>query len=244
MAHIALLHGGLHGSWCWKPIEEALDGSNIAEKVFALDMPGCGKKRYRDSSNDSLAAIATELNQDIRDAGLRNVVLVGHSIAGVLLPMMAADDPSLFSRLIYLTTSLPLEGESINQMMGTTIHGQDPNHVGFPLDPLTTSREDLAVAMFSPDLSSAQLTWLMGEVAQDKTPPALTIEPVTRKGYDGKIPTVYILTLRDPILPPAWQRIFAERALCERVVEIDTPHEPFISHPRLLVETLGSILAD
>ncbi|MNF11871.1 hypothetical protein D3C80_2131970 [compost metagenome] len=48
----------------------------------------------------------------------------------------------------------------------------------------------------------------------------------------------YVLTLRDDILPPLWQRRFAERLGCEEVVEIDTPHEPFVSHPELLAEVL------
>jgi len=223
---------------------EALSRSDLTEKILALDMPGCGVKRGRDSSSETLASIVSELNQDIRDAELQNVVLIGHSIAGVLLPMMAAADPSLFSKLIYLTTSLPREGESVAQTQGTTIHGQDPNVVGFPLDPLTTSLQDLAISMFAPDLSTEQLSWLMGEVAKDKTPDVLRNEPVTRKGYDRKIPATYILTLRDPILPTKWQRVFAERALCERIVEIDTPHEPFVSHPQLLVETLSRIVND
>jgi pimeloyl-ACP methyl ester carboxylesterase len=131
-------------------------------------MPGCGTKRSRPTSNETLTSIASELNQDIKDAGLKDVILIGHSIAGVLLPMMAAENPSLFSKLIYLATNLPLEGESINQTMGMTVHGEDPDRVGFPLNPLTTSKEDLAMAMFGPDLSPEQLGWLMSEVAQDK----------------------------------------------------------------------------
>jgi pimeloyl-ACP methyl ester carboxylesterase len=244
MAHLVFLHGGLHGSWCWKYVLEELQGTNSIGKILTLDMPGCGTKRSRPTSDETLTSIASELNQDIKDAGLKDVILIGHSIAGVLLPMMAAEDPSLFSKLIYLATNLPLEGESINQTMGTTVHGEDQNRVGFPLNPLTTSQEDLAMAMFGPDLSPEQLGWLMSEVAQDKTPPVLGDEPVSRKGYDGKIPATYVLTLRDPILPPGWQRRFAERALCEKVVEIDTPHEPFVSHPRLLAETLSGIIMD
>jgi pimeloyl-ACP methyl ester carboxylesterase len=228
MAHLVFLHGGLHGSWCWKYVVEELHGSDSIGKILTLDMPGCGTKRSRPTSNETLTS--------------KDVVLIGHSIAGVLLPIMAAEEPSLFSKLIYLATNLPLEGESINQTMGTTVHGEDPDRVGFPLNPLTTSKEDLAMAMFGPDLSPEQLGWLMSEVAQDKTPPVLGAEPVSRKGYDGKIPATYVLTLRDPILPPGWQRRFAERALCEKVVEIDTPHEPFVSHPRLLAETLSGII--
>jgi len=214
-------------------------------------MPGCGLKRSRDPSALTLADIVTELNNDIRSAGLQDVVLIGHSIAGAILPSMAGADPGLFSHLIYLTTSVPLEGHSVNQTMGTSLHGTNPNEVGFPLDPLTTPREQLAVAMFGPDLSGEQLQWLMGEAMLDRTPDAVASGAVTRNGYESSEKgkgfggeKTYVLTLRDPILPPEWQRRFAERAGVpkERVVEIDTPHEPFVSHPELLAETLRSII--
>jgi pimeloyl-ACP methyl ester carboxylesterase len=219
-----------------------LEGNSAIEKVVSLDMPGCGTKRTRETSKETLVSIAAELNQDIRNAGVERVVLVGHSIAGILLPMMVVGDPSLFSKLVYLSCSLPLEGESVMQMMGTALHGQDPDKVGWPQDPLNTPPIELAVAMFGRDLSEEQLSWLMGEISQDSMPGAVNSHPATRKGYGGRIPATYILTKRDPILPPEWQRQFAQRALCSSIVEIDTPHEPFVSHPELLVETLIPII--
>lgn len=240
---LVLLHGGSHGSWCWAPLLAELDRQpGPFGRLLALDMPGCGRKRGRDVADKTLASIVAELNQDIRDAGLTEIVLVGHSIAGILLPMMVAADPALFSHLIYLTTSLPREGESILSMMGTSLHGQDPEHVGWPVDPATPPME-LFQAMFAPDLTPEQVAWLMSEVAQDVTPAAVATEPATRHGYAGRVPATYVVTLRDPILPPVWQRRFAERAGCDVIVEIDTPHEPFVSHPALLAETLREIVA-
>ncbi|MNT14997.1 hypothetical protein D3C72_1500270 [compost metagenome] len=52
------------------------------------------------------------------------------------------------------------------------------------------------------------------------------------------IPASYILTQRDNILPVDWQRRFAQRAGAGEVIEIDTVHEPFVSHPQLLAEVV------
>lgn len=245
MPPLVFLHGGLHGSWCWKPFLTAAAGTDpeLFSQTLCLDMPGCGLKRSRDPSGETLSSIVAELNSDIKKAGLKNVILIGHSIAGAVLPQMAAADPSLFTHLIYISTSTPLEGQSINQMMGTSVHGTKEDEVGFPLDPLTTPQAELAMAMFSPGLDGEQLAWLMGEVAQDKTPPAVAGEGVNRAGYEawgGK--RTYVLTKKDPILPVKWQRVFAQRVGCTEVVEIDTPHEPFVSHPAVLVEALRGIL--
>lgn len=240
MTDLVLLHGGKHGSWCWEPLTRVMEAqANPFARTIALDMPGCGRKRDRDPEGLSLADIARELNGELRAAQVRGAVLVGHSIAGVLLPMMAVEDPELFSRLIYLTTSVPVEGQSIIQMMGSSQQGTNPDEVGWPADLATASLEDMARAMFGRDLDDAQLAWLLTEVAKDKTPPATQFEPVSRSGYvELGMKATYIVTLRDDIFPPAWQRRFAERLNCDNKVEIDTPHEPFVSHPQLLASTL------
>lgn len=242
MADLILLHGGNHGSWCWGPLldELARDGAGFGQ-IITLDMPGSGSKRGRDNAHLDLAAIVRELNNELRGAGVTQGVLLGHSIAGVLLPMMAVEDPSLYSQLIYLATALPDEGQSIMQLLGTGRHGEDPECVGYPLDPQTSSPQEMSLAMFGQDLSGSQLSWLLDEVAQDSTPPAVALEPATRVGYGGLLPASYIVTLRDNILPPPWQRRFAERAGAGRIIEIDTPHEPFVSHPALLAGVLREL---
>lgn len=240
MADLIFLHGGQHGSWCWEPLIATLGaGRHPFDRIIALDMPGCGRKRHRDPQDASLADITRELNDELRAQGVHGDVLVGHSIAGVLLPMMAVEDPSLFSRLVYLSTAVPKEGQTIMEMLGTARQGDNPDQVGWPVDLATTSPEAVSVVIFGRDLSPAQLEWLLNEVSQDQTPPAAQFEPVSRRGYrEVGIAASYILTLRDDILPPHWQRRFAERLGCDEVVEIDTPHEPFVSHPEMLAEVL------
>src|SRR5690606_13693771 len=107
MSDLVLVHGGQHGSWCWAPLLMVFAGTgHVFDRVIALDMPGCGSKRSRDPEGLSLADIARELNDELRDMGVTQAVLLGHSIAGVLLPMMAVQAPALFSRLVYLSTAV------------------------------------------------------------------------------------------------------------------------------------------
>ena len=240
---LLFLHGGSHGSWCWRPLIQLLEDSRYTGRLIALDMPGCGAKRGQHAAAETLGSIAAALNAELRSAGIDHAALIGHSIAGALMPIMAAADPALFSRLIFLAASAPNEGESVAGMMGTGVHGEDPAKVGFPLDPKTTPVADLCLAMFGPDLSEPQLASLMKEVALDVTPPALFQEPVSRDNYPAGHRASYILTTRDPILPPAWQRRFADRLACEAVIDLDAPHEPFLSHPSDLAAVLLRILA-
>ncbi|MGV8267677.1 alpha/beta fold hydrolase, partial [Pseudomonas aeruginosa] len=135
MRDLFMLHCGQHVSCCWETLIEVLAETTPAfERVITLDISVCGRKRSRDPSLLALADIARELNDDLHDQGVSQAVLLGHSIAGVVLPLMAAQAPALFSRMLYLRTAIPLEGQTILQMLGTSRHGADPEHVGWPVD--------------------------------------------------------------------------------------------------------------
>lgn len=242
MTDLVLLHGGNHGSWCWGPFIEVLNQQpGCFERVITLDMPGCGTKRGRDVVSLRLDNVVEELNEDLRALGVNQAVLLGHSIAGALLPMMVLAAPQLYSQLVYLACALPSEGQSILQLLGTRLHGESPDHVGWPLDPAQTTPQALAVAMFGQDLSEQTLGWLLSEASQDTTPLCVATDAISRVGYPGIIAASYIITLRDNILPVDWQRRFAQRADAEVVVEIDTAHEPFVSHPQLLADVVWGL---
>lgn len=243
MTDLVLLHGGQHGSWCWEPLLGVLNQQPTCfRRVITLDMPGCGTKRGRDIASMRLGDVVAELNQDLRDIGVSQAVLLGHSIAGTLLPMMAVADPALYAQLLYLACALPDEGQSIIELLGTTLHGESPDHVGWPLNPATATPQELAIAMFGQDLSAESLGWLLREVRLDATPPCVSTEPVSRSGYSGLVRAAYIITQRDNILPAAWQRRFAQRAEASQLIEIDTPHEPFVSHPELLARVIQDLV--
>jgi pimeloyl-ACP methyl ester carboxylesterase len=241
---LIFMHGGYHGSWCWASLlDELRTAPSDFGRLITLDAPGAGTKRGQDASGETIASIAHSLNDELRAAGVRVAVLIGHSLAGVLTPVMAAQDPSLFADLIFLQTVAPQEGQSMHEQMGSGLHGEDPDRLGQPFDPAGKTQAERFAAMFGVDFDDEQLRLLLAETAQDLTPPAFLDEPVTRQGYDpGRFRTSYVVATRDPVLPPAWQRRFAERLGCARVVEIDTPHEAFISHPRLLADTLRALI--
>lgn len=228
MRDIVLLHGGSHGSWCWRDFLPALNRAGHSGQVLALDMPGCGTKRRQANQTQSIADIAQHLVDEVAQANLNSPLLIGHSIGGILLPYMAP----AFDHVCYLAASMPTIGQSITEMMGTSLRGIDPTVIGWPVEGSMAERFH---AMFGPDIDPAVFAWMMSEIAQDVHPACLNSEAITRQSTPG-IATSYIAAQRDPILPPVWQGRFAERVGARDVYEIDAPHEPFLSHPDLLAE--------
>ena len=101
----AFVHGGGQGSWVWDETIAAMrsqDNGSLGQ-LLALDAAGCGTKRERATEGLKIEDIAVELISDIEKAGLKQVVLVGHSQAGQPLPLMARLRPDLFRRLIYVS---------------------------------------------------------------------------------------------------------------------------------------------
>jgi pimeloyl-ACP methyl ester carboxylesterase len=233
---LVLLHGGGHGSWCWGPLLTELATTELKfSRVIALDTPGAGSKRGQPTADLTIGGIARSLNDELRAAQVAGAIFVGHSLAGVLMPMMAAEDPTLFADLIYLQTSGPREGQTVMQQLADIAEGSPPPEGG--------ARVARLRRLFGLELSDDRLRWMVREASQDATPRALVEEPIDRQGYDPqRFRTSYVVAQRDPILPPAWQRRFAGRLGCQQVIEIDTPHEPFLSHPALLIDSLRPLL--
>ena len=94
MTDFVFLHGGGQGGWVWDETIAAMarqagQAGQGAHRYLALDAPGCGAKRDRDTSAIAFDDIARELVADVRAAGMADAVLVGHSQAGMELPQMA-----------------------------------------------------------------------------------------------------------------------------------------------------------
>lgn len=236
------LHGGQHGSWCWSRLL-ATNAAQTPPRALLLDVPGCGLKRTRRHETPTLAEVVAELNAEVRAADLGPAILVGHSMAGSLMPSMAALAPELYSHLVFLSACLPRRGESVMDTMGQRLAGQDPGAVGWPVDPQSAPPLELLAAMFGPGLDGPTLQHLLHEAVQDQWPLSLATAPVPLDGHQLTQASSYIVTLQDPILPVAWQGRFAERAAARALYTLDAPHESFLSHPSELMALLSQIAA-
>ncbi|HEX7874600.1 MAG TPA: alpha/beta hydrolase [Sphingobium sp.] len=236
--NFAFLHGGGQGGWVWDQTIAALhaQAGDGAVRTLALDAPGCGAKRDRDTDGLTMRDVAAELVADIEREGLTDVILVGHSQAGQAMPFMTALRPGLFRRLVYVTCSIPLPGQSVSQMMGKSLRGTNPEEVGWPVDPAADDPQGKAMAMFYNDMTVEQAAPFLALMHQDMWPLATYAQ--TDWPYDelGKVPATFVLCLRDEALPPDWQRIFAERFASERIVQVDAGHQVMNSRPQTLAE--------
>ena len=108
MQNFLLIHGGSHGAWCWKSCITALEVAD--HRATAIDLPGHGlDKTPRDSvtTRSYVEAVCEQLKQ-YRGPPL---TLVGHSLAGVILPEIICRHPEKVAEVVFLAAIVLEVGE-------------------------------------------------------------------------------------------------------------------------------------
>lgn len=223
MSDYLLIHGGAHGAWCWDRVVPCLQASDKINKVVAVDLladaqAAVGKPREEITTSDYVEGVIHTIDRH----QLSDIVLVGHSMAGVTVPAVAHRVPGLIRHVVYLATTNPPAGQSISDMME---HPLSPVSRGLGFD-----------EMFCSDLDPATADWLKGNLRED--PPRPYHDRVEVCKLPDAMPSTYVVCLRDMALPVAFQLEQAGNAAVEEVVEFDSGHSAFASKPKELSELL------
>jgi len=163
---------------------------------------------------------------DIEEADLTDVVLVGHSLAGISLPHVAARSSKRIHRLVYLSTTNPSVGSCVNDSMA------------HPLSPI--SRGVDVTQAFCSDLDEETAGWLMGNLGPQ--PPGVLAEPVERVAGPREIPSTYVLLEKDEVLPPDYQLEQAETIGVDEIIRFEAGHSAFASRPADLAGLLLTLI--
>jgi pimeloyl-ACP methyl ester carboxylesterase len=237
--HYAFLHGGIQGSWVWEATLAALCRQTEGKfgRALALDVPGCGTKRKRATGELTLDDVAAELVDEIERASLREVVLVGHSQGGTLLPRLLGLRPELFRRAIYVSCIAPPAGQTVLEFSQSTLvpaRAEEPS----PAEEGASYSTERLGRMFCNDMGPEQAAAFLGRLGQDAWPP----HSYTARdwGYDhiGKTPSTYLICLRDQTVPPPVQETCASRLGVSRRVYLDAGHQVMVTRPHALAEAL------
>ncbi|MAG32643.1 MAG: hypothetical protein CL908_17300 [Deltaproteobacteria bacterium] len=223
MPAYVLVHGDSHGAWCWDRLVPILRAAPGVEAVLAVDLPGHGTRegliaQDRITHQDYVDSVVG----DIAAADLSQVVLVGHSLAGITIPQVAHRIPERIQHLVYLTTTNPPLGDCVNDSM---------KH---PLSPI--SRGIDVTEAFCSDLDRETSDWLLGNLGPQ--PPGPLEAPIEILSGPEPIPATYVLCEKDEVLLPAYQLEQARRLGIDHILRIDSGHSPFASQPEVLAALL------
>jgi pimeloyl-ACP methyl ester carboxylesterase len=159
--NFVFLHGGGQGGWVWDETIAAIKAQSGGEvRCLALDGPGCGAKRGRNTAEMDFAGITAGLVADVRASDMQDAVLVGHSQAGTHMPAMIEAAPELFRQSVFVSCIAPDPGLTTIEMTRDRIH--DGSH---PFNNPDLCERDRYRAMFCNDMAKAQAEEFLDRLA-------------------------------------------------------------------------------
>jgi pimeloyl-ACP methyl ester carboxylesterase len=110
MANIVLVAGGWHGGWYYASIARHLRARG--NEVFTPTLTGLGERAHLTNACPNLDTHIEDVANVIRFEGLKDVILCGHSYAGMVISGVADRLSEHISALGYIDAFVPEDGDS------------------------------------------------------------------------------------------------------------------------------------
>jgi len=232
MSIYILVHGSFHGGWTWDTFAPLL--RSFGHTVLCPTFPG--------SADDPNPAAEATLDAYVRsicgliDEQPEPVILVGHSMGGIVVTQAAEERSERVRLLVYICGFLFEDGESLESFLENSkdLAGDElvlRNMVVAP-DGLTAHfPPEKAAEVFYNCCAPADAAWATSRLAPQPLAVYGTPIHVTADRF-GAIPKIYVETLQDRAIDIAHQRKMVERTPCRDVYILNTDHSPFLSMPK------------
>jgi pimeloyl-ACP methyl ester carboxylesterase len=232
---LVLVHGGEHAGDCWDLVVAELRRQEPELRTLAVDLPGRGRTPG-DLSTATIGQWVDSVVTDIEREGLGDILIVGHSMAGVTVPGVVAKLGSARVREMILAAAfVPPQGQSIADTLGGPLaifarYAARGTRVFKIPRPVTRFA-------FCNGMTREQRSLTMSKLRAES--PRIPGEPVDRSALPDAVPRTWILTTRDRALSQKSQSAsIAALGGVEIVISIDACHELMFSHPERLATIL------
>lgn len=232
MSTYTLLHGAWMGSWCWDKVSSIL--SNRGHKVFAPNLPG----RPNQTAQHKLITLDTYTQYlcQILDTLSEPVILVGHSMGGVIISQVAEYRPEKIKKLIYLSAFQPQNGESLFELVNRFNHPSIEVKLDFDMENRSVRIEkNNLIELFYHDCPEKLGLESIENMCVEPMNPMMT--KVKLGNSFDEVAKEYIECLDDRMLTLSAQREMNGRHGCP-VRSLPSGHSPFFSMPDKLADML------
>jgi pimeloyl-ACP methyl ester carboxylesterase len=225
VAIFGLVHGAWHGAWCWNLVASAL--RERGHEAVAVDLPAedptAGADAYADVVERALSAYD-------------EVVLVGHSLAGLTIPVVAQRRP--VRRMIFVAPLLPQPGASFDEIRAAEpdilMPGLGAGQTGYP-DGSSQWQPQAAIAAMFPDAPPMLAEWAAGRLRRQQWRVSREVTPL-RSWPSGEVRM--IACGNDAVVNPDWIRRNAKVRFGAEASVIPGDHSPFLTRPAELADLL------
>jgi putative intracellular protease/amidase len=229
----------VHGAWA----DESAWGfvrNQLAQRanVVVVNLPAHGI--------DLTAATAAKLKDYVKtvsDAVQKQpgkVILVGHSMAGIVVSQVAENIPAKIEKLVYVSAYLPRNGEDLLSLSKQDAQSKVGGALEFTPDYSAASiKKDVIVPAVCADCPTFMQDVL---VKYHKAEPAgpLSEKVVLTKVKFGSVPKYYIHTTQDAAVGYELQKMMVKNnGSIRKTFEMNTSHLPFVVQPQQFLDILA-----
>ncbi|HDR4723913.1 alpha/beta fold hydrolase [Bacillus cereus group sp. Sample62] len=234
MSTYVLVHGAWQGEWAWELVKPQLEA--FGHTVVTLDLPGSGQD-VTPSQNITLDsyvdAVTATINQQTE-----KVILVGHSMGGIVITQTAEYIPNKIDKLVYLCAFLPQNGESLGSKLAGEVGPQ-----------FSVNENDMTAELIPNLIEQTFLNATENEEIKEASFKKMRPQPlgpfqqelkISEESF-GTIDRIYIETTLDRAIPIDFQRRMNTETPCSKIITLEADHSPFFSKATELVNCLNAL---
>jgi pimeloyl-ACP methyl ester carboxylesterase len=226
MTDFIMVAGAWLGAWAWDEVAAQLRGAG--HDVHPLTLSGLAEKQ---GAAAGLETHVRDIVDEVERLGLRDVVLVGHSYAGIPVGQAAERIGDRLRRVVFVDANVPVDGESfLSGWPSDHVRQSIAEHDGF-WPPLGAS--DCAGQGLTDEQIARFVDGSTPHPGATLTEPAVVTRPLS------ELPATYVKCLLDGDEPmPAVAELLKSDSW--ELVELDTGHWPMFSQPQALARLLDA----
>lgn len=228
-----LIHGAWHGAWCWQGIAQPLQA--LGHHVMVPDLPGHGAN-MRPASTVTFGDYVQCLVELIKQHD-KPVIVVGHSMAGLLLAQLAEIIPEHIHHLIFLAAYVPQDQQSLFSIADRSL-----SRGVSPFIHLDKTNREIRLCL-CPEMAEVFFNRCSEEVKQKalaRLQPQ-PLQPFTQKMQLGanfqRVAKRALICKHDRVLVPEDQWRMS-KAVTDDIVYLEGDHSPYFSCPSEVIKAL------
>jgi pimeloyl-ACP methyl ester carboxylesterase len=227
---IVLVHGSGHTARVWDDVQSRLRHSSVA-----VDLPGRAD-RVADIADVTLEAAAASLATDVDTATTGTLVLVGHSVGGIMLPALAARLGMRVAHLVFVAGLSARDGETVMR----TVRPDADAELAVRLAKM---RAEFSGCMLHPEPSVVGVRAIDAKTAAPLDSLNYMEQVVSWGGVPAALPRTFVRCLHDRIQSRALQAALIENCAATDVIDLESGHTPAVAVPDELAAILDRITA-
>ncbi len=236
-ATFVLVHGSWQGAYTWDAVKAKLEQQG--HPVVTVELPAHGNDPTP-VAGLTLASYSAKVLA-VLDAQSGSVILVGHSMAGMVISDVAEQRPGKVAKLVYVAAYLPQNQQSIQDLSQQDTQSQiGPALVVSPDNATAAVQPNMLFSVFCQD-GTPQIQQLLLDKARAEPLAPFGSRVTLTAGNFGRVPKFYLHSLQDRVIGPALQDKMLQATPMQKVYNVNSSHCPQLSQPDNVAAILEEI---